>query len=164
MATSFFKRHGSSYGLANGHPRVARRQVDLGKAALISRGRRAGVLLPFISAAAQIMVDPRINRRFVWQSLIALGLFAFHCALGMVVLLLARAFYAGHEHDEMAVAAPLAWLGWLGLGGLSLMRYAPGTTDPPRWLMHFGVADIIFLLMITAGLAWVVVLFFRQGA
>jgi hypothetical protein len=107
MATSFFKRHGSSYGLANGHPRVARRQVDLGKAALISRGRRAGVLLPFISAAAQIMVDPRINRRFVWQSLIALGLFAFHCALGMVVLLLARAFYAGHEHDEMAVAAPL---------------------------------------------------------
>jgi hypothetical protein len=30
--------------------------------------------------------------------------------------------------------------------------------------MHFGVADLIFLLMITAGLAWVVVLFFRQGA
>jgi hypothetical protein len=59
---------------------------------------------------------------------------------------------------------PFAWLGWLGLGGLSLMRYARGPQTRPRWLMHFGVADLIFLLMITAGLAWVVVLFFRQGA
>ena len=34
---------------------------------------------------------------------------------------------------------------WIFYGVLTLMRAVPRYREPPRWLMHFGIADIVLL-------------------
>ena len=34
---------------------------------------------------------------------------------------------------------------WIFYGALTLMRVVPRYREPPQWLMHFGVVDIILL-------------------
>ena len=36
-------------------------------------------------------------------------------------------------------------LGFVLYGGLTLMRVVPRYREPPAWLMHFGIADIVLL-------------------
>ena len=36
-------------------------------------------------------------------------------------------------------------VGWIFYGGLTLMRVVPRYREPPAWLMHFGIADIVLL-------------------
>jgi len=43
-------------------------------------------------------------------------------------------------------------VGWIGLGVLGLIRFAPRLREPPRWLMHVGLIDIVCVLMIGGGL------------
>jgi hypothetical protein len=46
-----------------------------------------------------------------------------------------------------------AYLGWIGLGILGLIRFAPRLREPPRFLMHIGIADAICVALIAAGVA-----------
>jgi hypothetical protein len=39
---------------------------------------------------------------------------------------------------------------WLLYGALTLMRTVPRTREPPRWLMRFGLADLIVLSVLFA--------------
>lgn len=44
-----------------------------------------------------------------------------------------------------------ALLAWIGLGGLGLMRFSPRLREPPRWILHLGVADLAFFVVIAIG-------------
>jgi hypothetical protein len=49
-------------------------------------------------------------------------------------------------------------LSWIFYGALTLMRAVPRYREPPRWLMHFGIADIVLLGLLfgcLAGYLWV---------
>jgi hypothetical protein len=39
-------------------------------------------------------------------------------------------------------------LTWIFYGGLTLMRVVPRYREPPRWLMHFGILDIVLLAIL----------------
>jgi hypothetical protein len=106
------------------------------------------VLAVAVSAIAQICTDPRITRAFIYRSLLALGVYAAHVAAAMLVMI-----YLLPWGPQAALGVVFAFLGWIGLGFLGLVRFAPRTTEPPRWLMHFGLADVICLALIVGGLA-----------
>ncbi|MBI3743096.1 MAG: hypothetical protein HY261_02245 [Chloroflexi bacterium] len=101
-----------------------------------------------ISGLAQILTDPRITRDFRHKSLLALAVYAVHCAVGFaaVWLLLPKG-------PEAALGATAAVLGWIGFGMLGLIRFAPRLREPPRWLMHVGMADLACLMLIVGGVA-----------
>jgi hypothetical protein len=101
-----------------------------------------------ISAIAQICTDPRITRVFIYKSLLALGVYAVHVAVAIVVMV-----YLLPLGPHAALGVTLAFLGWIGFGMLGLIRFAPRTKEPPRWLMQFGVPDIVCLLLIVGGIA-----------
>jgi hypothetical protein len=100
-----------------------------------------------LSALVQIFTDPRITREFVAKSLVALAIYAAHVALGIGVVL-----YLASLGPKAAVGAAIAAFGWIGLGGLGLVRFAPRLKEPPRVLMQFGIPDLICLAMIAGGI------------
>ena len=105
------------------------------------------VLAVGVSALVQIFVDPRITRSFIYRTLIAIALFAVQVALGIVVI----AYLVPHGPDA-ALGVVIAFLGWLGLGTLGLIRFAPRLREPAAMLRHVGVADIVCLLMTGLGI------------
>jgi len=106
------------------------------------------VIAVLFSACVQIFTDPRITRAFVWKSLLALIIFFLHCLVGTFVV-----FYLLPWNPEAAAGAVTAMIGWIALGALGLIRFAPRTREPPKWLLHFGIADIVCLIAIAAGVA-----------
>lgn len=100
------------------------------------------------SACAQILTDPRISARFIWKSLIAIALYAVHVAVGIGVMV-----FLLPSNRNAAAAGATAIVGWIALGGLGLLRYSPRLHEPPRWPMHFGIADILCLCAVGWGVA-----------
>jgi len=101
------------------------------------------------SAIVQILTDPRITAQFVARSLLALAVYTVHVATGTVVLVWLMPW-----GPDAAAGATLAVLGWIGLGALGLVRFAPRLREPPAILMRFGLADAVCLLMIGGGSIW----------
>ena len=102
-----------------------------------------------LSALVQVFTDPRITKAFVWKSLLAIAVYALHGSVGVGVLFLLWSDYRG---SNAALGAITAWMGWLGLGFLGLVRFAPATRQPPRFLMHFGIPDAMCFALIVGGL------------
>jgi formate-dependent nitrite reductase membrane component NrfD len=100
------------------------------------------------SAIVQIFTDPRISGAFIWKSLLAVGIYLLHAAVGICVI-----FFLLPWNANAAGGAVTAILGWIALGTLGLIRFAPRLREPPRWLMHFGMADILCLSALTWGVA-----------
>jgi hypothetical protein len=100
-----------------------------------------------VSAIVQIFTDPRISARFVARSLLALGVYAVHVGVGILVLL----FLLPHG-PASAAGLTLAFLGWVGLGALGLVRFAPRLREPPGWLLRVGPADAACLALIAGGI------------
>lgn len=100
-----------------------------------------------LSGAVQIFTDPRITRKFVRKSVIAIAVYAAHIALGALVL-----FVLIPHGPNAALGVTLAFVGWVGLGVLGLIRFAPRLRTPPSALLHFGFADALCLLAIGAGI------------
>jgi hypothetical protein len=88
---------------------------------------------------------------FVSATMVAAIVYAAHVFLGSIVLILS----VGHD-PQGAAGYFVAFLGWLGLGTLDLMRMVPRTREPPAFLMKPGNADAICLIVILIGLglAW----------
>lgn len=101
------------------------------------------------SSLLQILTDPRITRTFIKKSLAAFVVYAGHVAVGLFVL--SNLLPLG---PDTAGGTTLAMLGWVGLGGLGLVRFAPRLREPPAFLLHFGPADAVCLLAIGAGIVW----------
>ena len=99
-----------------------------------------------LSALGQIVVDPRVSRRFLLDSVVALAIAAAQMAIG--ALAVAFLFPRG---PQAALAATTALIGWIGLGALGLIRRAPRLREPPAALMHFGLADALCLLAVVGG-------------
>jgi hypothetical protein len=103
------------------------------------------------SALAQVFTDPRITARFAAASLVALAVYAVHIALGMLVLLVLLPW-----GPDAAPGVTLAILGWIGLGALGLLRFAPRLREPPAFLLRFGPADAVCLALVAGGIGWAV--------
>jgi hypothetical protein len=104
-----------------------------------------------VSALAQAFTDPRVNRAFVAKTLLALLVYAAH--IGVAILVIAF-MPKGGPNDALGIT--LAVFGWIGLGFLGLVRFAPRLKEPPQVLLRFGLLDVAFLAMIAGGLltAW----------
>lgn len=105
------------------------------------------ILAVAASALVQIFTDPRITRQFLAKSIIALAVYAAHAAIGVSVILLLLP-----RGPDAAAGVVAAVLGWLGLGFLGLVRFAPRLREPPKILMRYGVADAACLLVIAGGI------------
>ncbi len=104
------------------------------------------VLAVAASALVQIFTDPRITGQFVAKSLLALAVYALHIAIGLLVVV----FLLPHGPDA-AMGVTTAVLGWIGLGALDLIRFAPRLREPPAILLRFGLGDAVCLLVIATG-------------
>jgi hypothetical protein len=100
-----------------------------------------------ISALAQCFTDPRITKKFAAKSMVALAVYAVHAVAGMAVI-----YYLLPHKPEAALGVTLAFVGWMGLSVLVLVRIAPRLKEPPALLMRAGVLDAVFLLIIVAGI------------
>jgi hypothetical protein len=72
------------------------------------------------------------------------GVYLLYVGLGIVVLLL-LAPKTGGEGGDKALTLTGFMVGWIFYGALTLMRVVPRYREPPAWLMHFGIADIVLL-------------------
>ena len=95
-----------------------------------------------VSAMAQILTDTRIAREFIAKSLRVMAVYAVHVAAG---------FTAVWWLLPKGPDATVAFLGWLGLGFLELIGFAPRLRDPPKWLMQVGITDLVCLALIGGG-------------
>jgi hypothetical protein len=77
------------------------------------------------------------------KTLWLLGAYALYVALG-IVLLIVLAPPPGSP-DAKALLLTGVLLGWIFYGALTLMRVVPRYREPPRWLMRFGIADLLVL-------------------
>lgn len=100
-----------------------------------------------LSAAVQLFTDPRINKRFIQKSLVALLVYFVHAAIGGSVL-----YVLIPLGPKAALGVTLAFVGWIGLGVLGLIRFSPRLKTPPKMLLQVGAADAVFLLLIVFGL------------
>jgi hypothetical protein len=100
-----------------------------------------------VSAIVQIFTDPRITGTFIAKSLVALAVYAGHVAVGIVVMV-----YLLPRGPDAAIGVPVAFLGWVGLGALGLIRFAPRLREPPRFLLRFGLPDLLCLALIAFGI------------
>jgi len=96
----------------------------------------------------QIFTDPRITARFARKTLAALAVYAAHSAIGITFLYVL--IVTGHGKN-IAPGVVIAFVGWIGLGVLGLIRFAPRLREPPQILMRFGIADIICLAVVVFG-------------
>lgn len=106
----------------------------------------------FVAAIFQLCTDPRITRQYLRGATLGVVLYlAYICVAiaGLIVLL-------PHAHDPHAVQTLfVAFLGWVGLGVLCLIRHVPRLRGqaPPAFLDHVGWPDAICLLVLIAGIA-----------
>jgi hypothetical protein len=108
-----------------------------------------GVLVAMM-LALQMMSDPRVTREFIRKTMVWVGVYLVHTAIGIGFLFLLIRVGRGPN----AIAGVLAaFVGWILLGVLMLIRFVPRLREPPRWLMHVGVADILCLAVIAGGVA-----------
>jgi hypothetical protein len=109
-------------------------------------------LLPMLvaiiaSSLVQIFTDPRITKAFINKSIVALLVYGAHLAVGIGVTQ-----FLLPQGPDTAAGITVALLGWIGLGGLGLVRLAPRLREPPQVLLHFGIADGLCLMLIAGGL------------
>jgi hypothetical protein len=96
-----------------------------------------GVLVANLPA---VLAQWRTDRPGFIKTLWLMGIYALYVALGIVLLLL----LAPRQPDETkALYLTGVTVGWIFYGVLSLMRLVPRYREPPRWLMRFGVADLL---------------------
>ncbi len=101
------------------------------------------VLIANIPAVTQQWHDDRAG---VIKTLWLAGIYLVYVALG-IWLLLAVMAPVGARGPGAAFAIGLL-LAWIFYGGLTLMRAVPRYREPPRWIMHFGIADVVLLVLL----------------
>ena len=94
----------------------------------MSSGPLISVLFAMMMAV-QMFSDPRVTRRFVRKTMIAVAFYLVHTAIGIGFLfLLIRVGHGPHAVGGILTA----FVGWIGLGILGLIRFAPRLREPPR--------------------------------
>ena len=104
----------------------------------------------FIVAIVQLFTDKRITRGYLRKSWISVGLYLAYTIIAIMALNLLMPHAPGpHAVQSLFVA----FLGWIGLGILGLIRFAPRLEGqaPPQFLEHVGAIDALFLIVLVAG-------------
>jgi hypothetical protein len=109
------------------------------------------VIAVFVANLPALREQWRTDRRGSIKTIWMFGVYCFYVGLGIVVLLLLASKTGGGEDKSLALTGFM--VGWIFYGALTLMRVVPRYRDPPAWLMHFGVADIVLLGLTLACLA-----------
>jgi hypothetical protein len=101
------------------------------------------VVMVFVANLPAVIQQWRTDRPGVIKTLWMIGIYALYVALGLALLLM----LAPRESTSDGKALLLTGLvvGWILYGALTLMRFVPRYREPPRWLMRFGIADVILL-------------------
>ena len=106
-------------------------------------------IVPIVVLAVLIANIPAVMRQWhddragVIKTLWLVVIYLVYVALGIWLLLGVMA-PVGTRGASVLFAIGLL-LAWIFYGALTLMRAVPRYREPPRWLMHFGIADIVLL-------------------
>jgi hypothetical protein len=102
------------------------------------------VVAVFVANLPALREQWRTDRPGSIKTIWMFGVYLLYVGLGLVVLLLLAPKNGGAGGDKaLYLTGFMVW--WIFYGGLSLMRVVPRYREPPRWLMRFGIADIILL-------------------
>jgi hypothetical protein len=102
------------------------------------------VVAAFIANLPALREQWRTDRAGSIKTIWMFGLYLLYIGLGMVVVLLLAPKTAG-EGGHKALYLTGFMVGFILYGGLTLMRAVPRYREPPAWLLHFGIADIVLL-------------------
>ncbi len=104
------------------------------------------VVIVVISAGLPALM--RQGRSDVAKTLWLAALYLAYVGLGILILfwLVPRAGTGG-DGGGRALELTLAMLGWILYGALILMRSVPRYREPPAWLMRFGIADFVLIVL-----------------
>ena len=107
------------------------------------------VVLVVISAGLPaVMQQWRTDRSDVGKTLWLAALYLVYVGLGIaLVFWLVPRQGTGGAGEDKALELTLAMLGWILYGALILMRVVPRYREPPRWLMRFGIADFVLIVL-----------------
>ena len=119
------------------------------------------IITVMLAALVQTLTDPRITRAFIRKTLVAIAVYAAHVAIGIALPFVLIKIGRG-PHAVYGVL--VAYLGWIGLGVLGLIRFVPRLREPPAILLHFGYADAVCLAAIAGGVAAATGLIYRVAA
>jgi hypothetical protein len=100
------------------------------------------VVAVFVANLPAVMEQWRTDRPGSIKTLWLMAIYALYVGLGIVVLLLLAPRQPG---ESKALFLTGVMVGWIFYGALTLMRVVPRYREPPRWLMRFGVADLLAL-------------------
>ena len=108
-----------------------------------------GLLLIVISIVAgnapAVLHQWRTDRPDFIKTLWLMLAYALYVALGLVGMLLLIGDMPQEQPKRAALLLTGAITAWIFYGGLILMRTVPRYREPPRWLMRFGLADVVLL-------------------
>ena len=101
------------------------------------------VIAVFVANLPALREQWRTDRPGSIRTIWMFGVDCLYVGLGIVVLLLLAPRTGGGEDRSLALTGVM--VGWIFYGALTLMRVVPRYREPPAWLMHFGIADIVLL-------------------
>jgi len=109
------------------------------------------VIMVFVANLPAVMQQWRTDRPGFIKTLWLMGIYALYVALGFAVLLLLLP--GGEASEGKALLLTGVIVGWILYGALTLMRVVPRYREPPRWLLRFGIADIVLLGLLFGSLS-----------
>ena len=100
------------------------------------------IVAVFVANLPGVMEQWRTDRSGFIKTLWLMGIYALYVALGLALLLLLAPRQPG---ESKALLLTGVMVGWIFYGALTLMRVVPRYREPPRWLIRFGIADLLVL-------------------
>jgi hypothetical protein len=109
------------------------------------------VVAAFVANLPALREQWRTDRAGSIKTIWIFGIYLLYIGLGIVVVVLLAPREGGGEDKSLYLAG--FGVGFILYGALTLMRAVPRYREPPAWLMHFGVADLVLLGLIFGCLA-----------
>lgn len=109
----------------------------------------------FIANLPAMMQQWHEDRAGFVKTLWLMGIYVLYVTLGTAALI--WLIPAGGTSQASALLLTGVMAGWILYGALTLMRVVPRYREPPRWLMRFGIADLVLLGLMfgcLAGYLW----------
>jgi uncharacterized membrane protein len=100
------------------------------------------VIMVLVANLPAAMQQWRTDRAGSIKTLWLMGAYALYIGLGIALFLMLAPRQPG---ETKALLLTGVIVGWILYGALTLMRVVPRYREPPRWLMRFGIADVILL-------------------